>query len=99
MFKIIIYGRSIKYINKPVFERNKNIGTFDLETFQDIDGLWKVYALGFYTEYDKKSSLFYLTDHNKEFNSDNLIIFCIDQMLVQKYNNFTFIFIKCHLSV
>lgn len=81
---------AIKYTNKPVYDRNKNIGSFDLETYQDNDGFWKVYALGYYTTIDIKPTLFYLTDINKEYDSEELVLNCIDQMLVNKYNNFTF---------
>ena len=62
----------IKAINKPIPDRNTNFGTFDLETFKDLDGLAKVYALGFYTNKDLSPKLFYLTDY-PELNSYKLI--------------------------
>lgn len=81
---------AINYINKPNFDRNKNLGALDLETFEDGNGLTKVYAIGFITNNDTEPTLFYLTDINKEYNSDELILKCLDTMLQTKYNNFTF---------
>lgn len=79
----------IKPLELVVKDRNTNFGTFDLETFKDIDNLAKVYALGFYTKLDKSPNLFYLTDY-PHYNSDQLILKCIDEMLVNKYNNYIF---------
>ena len=70
-------------------DRNANFGTFDLETFIDSDGVAKVYALGFLTNIDKNSNLFYLTDYNN-LDSNQLILKGIDAMLLNKYNNFIF---------
>ena len=75
---------------KAVSERNKQFGTFDLETFIDSDGLSKVYALGFTTNMDLKPNLYYLTDVSDNLDFDLLILTCIDKMLVRKYNNFIF---------
>jgi len=70
-------------------DRNTQFGTFDLETFVDSDGVAKVYALGFVTNIDTNSNLFYLTDY-ENLDSHHLILKGIDAMLVNKYNNFYF---------
>nr|QWO71376.1 DNA polymerase [Calocybe gangraenosa] len=79
----------IKSLNYKMSDRNINFGSFDLETFKDRDGLGKVYALGFYTSLEKISKLYYLTDY-PDLDSYQLILKCIDDMLVNKYNNFIF---------
>jgi hypothetical protein len=81
---------AIKYKYSKLTDRNKNIGSFDLETFKDIDGIIKVYAIGFITNIDYKPQVFYLTDVAQNYNSEILILKCIDAMLVSKYQNFTF---------
>lgn len=85
-----IMPRSEKYVK---LDRNLNFGTFDLETFMDSDGLAKVYAAGFLTNLDEKPQLFYLTDfltESQEFDSESLLLTCIDSMLINKYNKFIF---------
>jgi DNA polymerase type B, organellar and viral len=72
-------------------DRNTNLGAFDLETFIDSDGIAKVYALGFKTNIDEESQIFYIK--SAEDNPNYLIKECIDAMLITKYNNFTF---YCH---
>lgn len=73
-------------------ERNILFGTFDLETFLDTESNHsKVYAAGFRTYLMNESSeLYYLTDFR---NSKDLILHCINEMLVPKYHNYTF---YCH---
>jgi hypothetical protein len=73
-------------------ERNTNYGTFDTETFEDPNGhnLAKVYALGFLTNKDKNSNMFYLTNFK---NSEELILTCINNMLNIKYHQYIF---YCH---
>ena len=88
-YKVINKLQPIKKYSKPISDRNINIGTFDLETFRDLDGLAKVYALGFYASIDDSPKLYYLTDI-PELDSSRLILRCIDDMLVNKYNNFNF---------
>ena len=85
----------IENIIKPIFDRNINFGSFDLEIFLDEDGLSKVYALGFTTSLDKPPNLYYLSDfhyhdNGPNYNSNQLILKCIDLMLIDKYNNFIF---------
>jgi len=74
---------------KSLRDRNLNIGSFDLEAFKDSDGLAKAYALGYFTYLDKEPIIFYLSDL-PDLNSQNLILKCIDSMLVNKYHNFIF---------
>ena len=82
-----ILPKPVKFIK---LDRNSNYGTFDLETYMDSDGIAKVFAVGFLTNLDEQPKLFYLTDWSKEFDSDYLLITCIDSMLINKYNNFIF---------
>lgn len=81
----------IKPAVSGVTDRNENLGSFDLETFIDDDAIAKVYALGFKTNIDEQSQLFYIDKENK--NSDLLVKKCIDAMLIARYNNFKF---YCH---
>ena len=97
---LIVPVSNIKnYINKTSSTRNIRFGAFDLETFVDVDGLAKVYALGFITYEDKNSKLFYLDRISKEKSnmdndslndSDKLILKCLDNMLTAKYDKFIF---------
>lgn len=80
--------KPFKYFTFPS-DRNVNFGTFDLETFKDLDGLAKVYALGFYTHKDDLPRMYYLADF-PDLDPSNLILKCIDEMLVNKYNNYIF---------
>jgi hypothetical protein len=86
-----IYNKlnAIKSEKKADFESNTNFGTFDIESFVDNDGLAKVYALGFITNIDNYPNLYYLTDFNK-YDSEELILNCLDDMLISKYNKFIF---------
>jgi DNA polymerase type B, organellar and viral len=75
---------------------NPNYGVFDLETFIDIDNSGqsysRVYALGFLTNNGNDLTTYYLTDHfsNTVEGSAKLVLMCIDNMLVPKYNKFIF---------
>lgn len=70
---------------------NPFIGTLDLETYNDRDGYAKVYALGFYTnkevENNQQPITFYLENG---MTSSELILKCIDNMLISKYNGYSF---------
>lgn len=61
------------------------VGTIDLETYQESIHEAKIYAMGFYTKNDLK--IFYI---NESLDSDNIIISCLDCLLVEKYHNYTF---------
>jgi hypothetical protein len=64
---------------------NPNIGTFDIETYIGSDGYAKVYAAGFCADLDKPV-MFYLDKPDY----DNVLIQCIDKMLISKYNGYIF---------
>ena len=81
--------KPIQKESKPVWDRNINFGSFDLETFIDSDGLAKVYALGFITNVDSIPKLYYLTDYSY-LDSNLLILTCIDDMLISRYHNYIF---------
>jgi DNA polymerase type B, organellar and viral len=88
--KINVHLPIIKVQRKMmVTERNNNIGAFDIETFMDTDGISKVYALGFKTIIDNISHLFYITQ-TENFNPSQLVLNCVNSMLVNKYHNFIF---------
>lgn len=89
MYKVVNKLTPIKNYNIQISERNKNFGAFDLETFRDSDGLGKVYAIGFYTFIDVSPKLYFLTDY-PNLEPYQLILKCIDDMLVNKYNNYIF---------
>lgn len=63
---------------------NPNIGALDLETFLDLDGYAKVYALGFVIN-EEQAVTFYLNEHQ---NSDDLVLECFDLLLTNKYNGY-----------
>ena len=88
-YKVVNKLDCIKVLKNSNTDRNINIGAFDLETFIDNDGLAKVYALGYITNVDDIPKLYYLSD-NPNLDSSELILKCIDDMLVNKYNNYIF---------
>lgn len=90
----IISVRSTKYLEyiKPKFieykaSSNPYIGSFDIETYINDDGISKIYALGFCTGVNDYK-LYYIDVLNK--TSEDLLINCINDMLVSKYNNYKF---------
>ncbi len=77
----------IKYNSKPYKESaNAFIGCIDLETYKDIDGVVKVYSLGFVTQGD--NPIIYYISKNQ--SSDNLVLRCLDNILINKYDGYTF---------
>ena len=88
-YKVVNKLHPIKAVKHSITDRNINIGTFDLETFIDMDGLAKVYALGYYSSIDDIPKLYYLSDY-PNLDSSKLLLKCIDDMLVNKYNNYIF---------
>lgn len=70
---------------------NPNFGVLDLETYEDVDGSSKIYAIGYVTLLEKiKINTFYLTDLVPSLDSNLLLILCIDSMLITKYHNYNF---------
>jgi len=67
---------------------NPNIGTFDIETYKDMDSKSKVYALGFTTLEKVKNndiSMYYLGYEGK--TSDEITLKCINDMLSVRNRN------------
>ena len=79
-----IYPNKVSGWLNRLTQPNHKIGTLDIETY-NIEKVAYAYAIGFYVQGDLQC--FYI-DKNK--NSDNLIISCLDGMLVEKYNGYTF---------
>lgn len=74
--------------DKQIFSTsNPFIGTFDLETYLDDDGISKVYALGFYTKQHGPNS-FYIDENT--LNSEELILKCLENLISAKYDKYTF---------
>lgn len=69
---------------------NPNIGVFDLETYTNSSDESCVYACGFFTNLDDKSTLFYI---NVNKNSDRVVLDCLNSMLASKYSDVKF---YCH---
>ena len=80
----------IKYLHKPYKESsNPFIGSLDLETFVDLDGYSKVYALGFVTRKEEDNPvIFYLNDSSS--SSEQLILNCFELLLSNKYDGYIF---------
>ena len=77
----------IRYISKNYkAASNPFIGVIDLETFKDVDGYNKIYALGFHVG-EQEPYIFYL---KKNESSDSLLLRCFDVLLTSKYNGYTF---------
>lgn len=94
--KIVDINRFIKLdsIKPPRFTHsalsNPNIGVLDIETFVNSKGLGQVYAMGYGTLQslqDENIQTYYLSDFGN-FNSDLLIITCINSMLESKYHKY-----------
>ena len=97
--KVIELKRQFKF-DKISYSKNKdtykgmsnpNFGVLYLETYKDIDGLSKVFCIGYSTILDKnRVTSFYLSEYSPSLDSNLLIILCIDSLLIPKYNNFIF---------
>jgi hypothetical protein len=66
-------------------EANPFIGSWDVEAFE-VDGYAKVYALGFKV-LNQESRMYYM---DNGVTSDQLVLQCIDDMLANEYNGYTF---------
>ena len=76
---------------EPLFVENSNIGVIDIETYRTIDNTFKVYALGFKTNLDIKSKIYYVDEISLD--SDIIVLSLVDELLRSKYENITF---YCH---
>jgi DNA polymerase type B, organellar and viral len=83
-FPHIYPNKVTKWLNK-LNHPNYKIGTIDIETYNVGKNISYAYAIGFYTEGNLKC--FYI---DKNINSDSLIIKCLEAMLIEKYNGYTF---------
>ena len=72
------------YLNNMHYSDYK-FGTLDLETYVDKNGISKTYAIGFYAKDDLNT--YYI---NETLDSEELIMRCIDSMLKEKYNRYSF---------
>jgi len=69
---------------------NPHFCVLDIETYVNIEGESKIYALGFVTLLEKSNiNTFYLSDI-PQLDSNLLVILCIDSMLIFKYHNYNF---------
>lgn len=90
---ILIGLNPVKLHKQNKYFKNLNvnspfIGTFNLETYNN-NGIFKVYVIGFYTkQYYKTLNTFYIDLNNLDFNE--LILKCINAMLIPKYSSYTF---------
>ena len=79
-----VYTHKYKGKLNKMIHPDTRIGTMDLETYK-INEKVKTYALGFYT--DNSLHTFYV---GGDLNSDDIIINCLDAMLTEKHNGYTF---------
>ena len=86
-YSVDIKLNSIKPVTKKVLDiSNPSFGTIDLETYLGDDGFNRVYAAGFYV--DDKVLTYYIDKNNM--NSENIVLDCINAMLINKYHNYVF---------
>jgi hypothetical protein len=85
-----IYNIFGKLSSKQSFMSNPNFGVLKIETYKDLDGLSKVYLIGYSVYKEEHPNTFYLTDISPTLDSNYLVILCIDSMLVSKYHNYFF---------
>jgi len=80
-----VYPKKISGFQSKMIHPDWMVGTMDIETYKYNDELSKAYAVGFYVNNFLKT--FYI---GEDLNSDNLILKCLDAMLIEKYNRYTF---------
>jgi hypothetical protein len=78
-----------KLKSKSLHIENPNIGVIDCETFTDIDGINKIYALGFKTNLDD-GVIYYI---NSVINTEWVVLQLVNELLRSKYDNINF---YCH---
>lgn len=101
---IIVKGNKVVYVKKniplrpikkptkvPLFISNPNIGAIDTETYTDIDGINKIYALGFRTNLNSKPVIYYIDKENLD--SRKIVLDMVNELLRPKYNKTVF---YCH---
>lgn len=80
--------------SKPeaLFISNPNIGVIDTETYRDVHGISKIYALGFRTNLDKRPVTYYIDKDT--LNSTDLVVLLLDELLRKKYDKIKYFY--CH---
>jgi len=81
----------ITSIRNPMYVLDTNIGAIDTETYEDSDGIKKIYALGFKSNLDKSEKTFYISDYG--YDSSKLVLKFIEEISRDKYSNVVF---YCH---
>lgn len=80
-----VYPNKISGPQSKLIHPDWRVGTLDIETYKDNDNVSRPYAAGFCV--NNTVNTFYIDD---DLNSDNVIIKCLDGMLIDKYNRYTF---------
>lgn len=62
------------------------IRSFDLQVYKDLDGCSKAYLIGF-KSLNGESNIYHL---DSDMNHQDMVLKCVNEMLVPKYDNFTF---------
>ncbi len=83
IFSYIYPNKILGYFSKLLYTDNR-IGTLDLETYKDKYNISKTYAIGFYVK--DWLRYFYI---KSDLDSDDLIMSCIDSMLVARLHRYT----------
>ena len=84
IFSYVYPSKILGYFSKLLYTDNR-IGTLDLETYKDKYNISKTYAIGFYVQ--DWLRYFYI---KSDLNSDDLIMRCVDSMLVERLHRYTF---------
>lgn len=80
-----VYPNKISGPQSKLIHPDWRVGTLDIETYKDNDDVSRPYAAGFCVK--NTVNTFYI---DEDLNSDNVIIKCLDAMLIDKYNRYTF---------
>ena len=80
-----VYPNKISGPQSKLIHPDWRVGTLDIETYKDNDNVSRPYAAGFYA--NNTVNTYYI---DEDLNSDNVIIKCLDGMLIEKYNRYTF---------
>lgn len=79
-----VYPYKVSDKTSNMLQPDWRIGTLDLETYKDND-ISKTYAIGYYVK--DSINTYYINDN---LDSDEIIVECLDSMLSDKYNGYTF---------
>jgi len=84
IFSYVYPNKILGYFSKLLYTDNR-IGSLDLETYKDKYNISKTYAIGFYVK--DWLRYFYI---KSDLDSDDLIMRCIDSMLIERLHRYTF---------